>query len=66
MSTSEIMRDEAKGSSRVPVSTQNKLSLKRSELEKELKAVNEAIELFTTHPEIADALDLLSQIRFNY
>jgi len=43
-------------------STQNRLLERRSRLERELKAVNEAIELFGKHPEISDALDLLSQI----
>jgi len=52
------------GGSRLPMSTQNKLDFRKKELEKELNAVNEAIELFKNHPQIADALDLLSQIRF--
>jgi len=46
------------------MSTQNKLQKRKEELEKELKAVNEAIVLFQDHPEISDALDLLGQIRF--
>ena len=55
---SEVLRG-----SQYPVSTQNKLDLRKKELEKELKAINEAITLFKDHPEIPDALDLLSQIR---
>lgn len=46
----------------IRASTQNRLQSRKEQLEKELKAVNEAIELFGKHPEIADAMDLLSQI----
>ena len=43
-------------------STQNRLEERKKRLEEELKAINAAIELFKTHPQIADALDLLGQI----
>ena len=45
------------------ISTHNRLERRKTQLEKELKAVNDAIGLFSTHPEIADALDLLGQIQ---
>ena len=55
----EIARGEALG---VQASTQNQLVRRKERLEKELETVKEAIELFSTHPEIADALDLLRRI----
>ncbi|RPI55959.1 MAG: hypothetical protein EHM49_01250 [Deltaproteobacteria bacterium] len=47
----------------VRASTQNRLQKRKEDLERELKAVTEAIELFNAHPEISDALDLLGQIQ---
>lgn len=45
------------------ISTQDRLERRKAQLEKELKAVNDAIALFSLHPEIADAMDLLGQIQ---
>ena len=44
-------------------STQDRLELRKKELEEELEAVNRAISLFGEHPEISEALDLIQKTR---
>lgn len=43
-------------------STENRLERRKKQLEEELQAVNEAIELFKSHPYLSNALDLLGRI----
>jgi hypothetical protein len=43
--------------------TQERLELRKKELEEELRAVNRAIALFGEHPEISEALDLIQKTR---
>jgi len=45
-------------------STENRLTRRKKQLEEELEAVNNALELFQKHPEISGALDLLGRISF--
>ena len=45
------------------ITTQERLSRRRKELQEELVAVEEAMKLFLDHPYLAQAIDLIGRVR---